>query len=114
MRYLKPNKKICCDDVIQCIFDLNKLDIMVYTTLKETKQAKAQTIARNLNKERSTVYRSLQKLTCSGLCTKKTNTIEGGGYYHIYAINDAKEIKEKLENCVEDWCKKMKNTIKEL
>lgn len=114
MRYLKPNKKICCDDVIQCIFDLNKLDLDVYRELKKIKESRAQVLAKKLNKERSTVYRSLQKLTNSGICIKKTNIIDSGGYYHSYIINDAKEIKENLENCIEQWYKKMKNTIKKL
>jgi len=114
MKYIQPNEKVCCDDAIQCIFDLNKLDLDVYNFLKKEKEARAKTLAEQLKKERSTVYRSLQKLTCSGICKKKTNTIESGGYYHTYEINDTDKIKEKLESCIDDWYKKMKTTIKEL
>jgi len=114
MKYLEPNKKISCDDIIQCIFDLNKLDIDVYNELKKIKESRAQILAKKLNRERSTVYRSLQKLTYSKICTKKTNKIASGGHYYSYVINDTKEIKQNLEKCVEEWYKKMKNTIKEL
>ena len=114
MKFLQPNQKICCNDVIQCIFNLNTLDITVYKKLKETKEARTDELAKKINRERSTVYRSLQKLTCSDLCIKKTNTLENGGYYHTYTCKDIKKTKEKLEKCIDEWYEKMKATIKEL
>ena len=114
MKFIDTNKNICYDDVIQCIFELNKLDIKVYKTLKETGETRANILAKKLNKDRSTIYRSLQKLTCSGLITKNTKTIKSGGYYHTYQCNDIKEVKENLEQCINNWYTKMKNTIEEL
>ena len=114
MKHLPLDKNICCNDVIQCIFDLNKLDIQIYQILKKTKKTRPQTLSKQLNKERSTIYRSLQKLTYAGLCTKKTNKIKTGGYYYTYEINNHKKIKKHLENCIEEWYKKMKNTLQEL
>ena len=114
MKFIQLDKKICYNDVIQCIFDLNNLDINVYKKLKETGEIRADELAKKINKERSTVYRSLQKFTCSDLCIKKTNILENGGIYHTYICRDAKNTKEKLEKCIDKWYKKMKETIKEL
>ncbi len=114
MKIINTNKNICCDDVIQCIFELNKLDIKVYKTLKEIGETRANTLAKKLNKDRSTIYRSLQKLTCSELCTKNTKTITSGGYYHTYLCNSTKDAKEKIEQRIDNWYNKMKNTIKNL
>ena len=114
MRYLNPDQKICCNDIIQCVFDLNQLDIEVYQKLQQKKGIKAQTLAKQLNKERSTVYRSLQKLTCAGLCIKETKTIPEGGYYHTYASKNSDEIQKNLEKCIDNWYLKMKKTIREL
>ena len=114
MKYLKPDQKICCNDIIQCIFDLNDLDIKIYKLLQKEKEVRPQTLTKKLNKERSTIYRSLQKLSCAGLCTKNTRTIDSGGYYYVYISKDSKDIQENLEKCVDDWHKKMKKTIKEL
>ena len=114
MKFIQSNQKICCNDVIQCIFDLNDLDIKTYKKLKEIGESRADELAKKIKKERSTVYRSLQKLTCSDLCTKETKTIEGGGYYHTYKCNDNKKIKEKIRNCIDEWYERMKVTIKEL
>ena len=112
MRFLDTSKNICCDDVIRCIFDFNNLDFNVYNKLKEDGELKAQELAYKLKKERSTVYRSLQKLTKCGLCIKKTNKIEAGGHYHTYESIDSKLVKIKIESCINDWYKSMKNTLK--
>jgi len=114
MKYLKPNQKICCNDIIQCIFDLNQLDIEIYKELQKAKEVRPQTLTRQLKKERSTIYRSLQKLTCAGLCSKKTKTIDSGGYYYTYVSKSSNEIQDHLEKCIDEWYKKMKKTIKEL
>ena len=114
MKFLSLNQNICCDDVIQCIFNLNSQDLNVYKTLKKTDELRVDELAKQLKKERSTVYRSLQKLTCAGLVTKKTKNIVKGGYYHTYHSNSNFKAKETLENRIDEWYKKMKKTIKEL
>jgi len=114
MKYLNPNKKICCDDVIQCVYNLNKLDLRTYKKLCETEQIRASELAKKLKKERSTVYRSLQRLLCSGLCNKNTKTLEKGGYYHTYTAIDKKEVKKNLEKCIDNWYKRMEKTLEDL
>lgn len=111
MKFIKSFENICCDDVIQCVFDLNVLDLNVYKKLKEVGKSRADDLARKMDRERSTVYRSLQKLTTCGLCTKETNTIETGGYYHVYSCIDAKHVKKRVGMCVEKWYTSMKEMI---
>ena len=111
MRFIDTSKKICCDDVIRCIFDFNNLDIKVYKKLKIDGESSAQDLAIKLNKERSTVYRSLQKLNNCGLCKKITNKISTGGHYYTYNIIESKLIKNKIESCINDWYKTLKETI---
>ena len=114
MKYLEINSNICCDDVIQCIFNLNSQDIIVYKKLKETVKIRADDLEKLLKKDRSTVYRSLQRLTCSGLCLKETKNIQQGGYYHVYFCAKSNEVKENLQNCIDNWYKKMTKTIEEI
>ncbi len=114
MKFINPNNNICCNDVIQCVFDLNDLDINTYKKLKEKKELQATELADILKKERSTVYRSLQRLVCCGLCNKETKTLEKGGYFHVYSPITKKETKKKINKCIDDWYKKMKDTIKTL
>ena len=114
MKLIKLNHNINCDNVIQCIFELNKLDIKVYKTLKQIGEIRADELAKKLKKDRSNVYRSLQKLTCCRLCIKEQRNIENGGYYHIYRSSNTAKIKKELEEQIDNWHNKMKNTLKEL
>ena len=106
-----PSAGLKCEEAIRCVFDLNNLDIAVYKTLQRIGPSRADVIAQHLNKERSTVYRSLQKLTNCGLCIKQTQTIETGGYYHVYMVNQTKLIKNHLESCLDEWYHHMKHLL---
>lgn len=111
MRLDKPYKNINCSNVLECTFDLNNADVKVYRKLKESDRSKVEDIAQKLNKDRSTVYRSLQKLVSCEICIKEKKTIEKGGYYHIYYCKDIKKIKEKMKECIDEWYKHMENTL---
>jgi predicted transcriptional regulator len=114
MKFLNPEQNICCDDVIQCIYNLNQLDLLVFNYLRTNGCSRTDTIAKKLKKERSTVYRSLQRLTCCGLCIKKTKTIKQGGYYHVYQCAKSNTTKKQINKCIDEWYRTMKNTIKKL
>ena len=114
MKSFKLNKISCCEDIIQCVFDLNDLDIAIYKKLSKIKELRADDLAEDIGKDRSTVYRSLQKLNCCGICNKKIRKIKSGGYYHVYTCINDNEIKKNLEKCIDTWYKKMKQTIKNL
>jgi predicted transcriptional regulator len=111
MKFIDLDKNICCNDVIQCIFNLNDQDIKLFKELKKTGEIRADNLSKIIKKERSTIYRSLQKLTGAKLVIKNTNNIESGGYYHTYKCNDKNEIKKNLDNCVDNWYKKLKKTL---
>jgi predicted transcriptional regulator len=113
MNIIKNYENICCNDVLQYVFDLNSLDLEVYKKLKELKQSRADDLAKKLGKERSNVYRSLQKLTFCNLCTKTTRTIETGGYYHLYTFKNAKEVRKDIESCIDDWYNHIKQILKD-
>lgn len=112
MKFIKSSKNLSCGDVISCVFDFNDLDLNVYKKLREVGESRTDLLAKKLKKERSTVYRSLQKLTICGLCTKKTKKIAKGGYYHTYSSIDTKIVQNKLESCIDEWYLSMKEIIK--
>ena len=111
MKFIKSYEKINCDDVLECTFDLNKADVEVYRKLKEMGTSRVEELAHKLNKDRSTVYRSLQKLVSCEICIKETRTIEKGGYYHVYYCNDIKKVKEKMKVCIDEWYQRMEDTL---
>ena len=93
---IKQYQQLSCQDAVTCIFNLNKLDISVLNKLKELGPVRADEIALHLQRERSTVYRSLQKLKKCGICIKKTKTIEKGGYYHVYECCNINTLKMEI------------------
>ena len=113
MKFIREYENISCKHVLQYIFELKKLDFNVYKMLRKQGETRADTLAHKMHKERSTIYRSLQKLTLCGLCMKKTKTIESGGYYHLYSCNDPKQAKKEMESCIDEWYKQMKKTLKD-
>jgi predicted transcriptional regulator len=64
---------------------------------------KADDLADRLGRDRSTVYRSLQKLVSCQVVTKETRSLERGGYFHVYAAVPREVLRERLEHCVEEW-----------
>jgi len=103
-----------CHDLVQCAFSLNGFEVEVYEKLLETGPLNANDLADMMGKERSTVYRALQKMMTCGMVFRETHSIARGGYYHMYKAIGRCELKEKLEGCVDDWYKRMKDALKDL
>lgn len=114
MKIIKSYEKMDCTDVMQCIFNLNDLDIQVFKKLNEMGEARVKELAKKLKKERSTVYRSLQRLTQCGLSNKYTKHLNEGGYYHVYKNHNPEKLVETMESCIDDWYKHMKTKIKDI
>ncbi len=73
-----------CGDLLECLFDLTNTDISVFLALNDSKPLDLDSVAGIIGKNRSTAYRSLQKLVCMGLAVKETENISEGGYFHTY------------------------------
>ena len=114
MKINQTSDSLCCDDALKSIFDLNTLDIEIYKKLRNLGESRADEIAHSVGKERSTAYRSLQKLTSCGLCLKNTRNLNGGGYFHTYSSVDTEIAKNKLKSCLNKWYKSMKSLIENL
>jgi len=111
---IKKPQPLTCEDAVTCIFNLNRLDISVLNKLRELGPIRADEIALNLNRERSTVYRSLQKLKKCGICIKKTKTLPHGGYYHVYELCNTTVLRHEAERCLDEWYYSLKKTLKQL
>jgi len=114
MQIKQLNSPMQCDEAIKCVFDLNKLDLKVYKKLKQEGPIKAQELATLLNRERSTVYRSLQKLSKCGICKRATKTLHQGGYYHEYRCVPIDSVQKKARECLDSWYETIKKTLDSL
>jgi len=112
MKTPSTTSPLCCKDVLTSVFELNTLDYQVFQHLRKNGAQRADHIAEHLHKERSTIYRSLQKLCSCGLCKKSTHTLPGGGYYHMYNCPKTQKVKQELEHCIDAWYQQVKETLK--
>jgi len=100
-----------CKEVMSCIFDINKRDIELYKFLVNKNEMRVEEIAKELNKDRSTIQRSLKKLMSCMLVERKKKIIGKGGYYYTYRAISPGEAKNFVKVCLEDWYKKMTSAI---
>jgi predicted transcriptional regulator len=92
-----------CTDLLKCMYNLSDLDMDVLRLLLNEGPAKAEDLADRLDRDRSTVYRSLQKMVSCQVVTKETRSLERGGYYHVYTSVPRDLLRERLSHCIEEW-----------
>ena len=108
---MRTMKLLKCRDVLQCIFDLNPLEIKIFRLLNRKGPMSANEIARETGKDRSTAYRALRNLQACTIVYKETDTLEQGGYRHIFYVVDPTEVRKEMESCLEEWHKKILTAV---
>lgn len=90
-------------DLFVYIYDLSPLDLEILFLLMKNKTAMTlENIVEKVDRDKSTVFRSSQKLVTLGICVKETKTIKEGGYYHVYSAIDVKTFKMQTEKKVKE------------
>jgi predicted transcriptional regulator len=102
-------------DLFIQLYDLSPLDLEILFMLISKKNDEPMTldqISKEADRDRSTTFRSLQKLVGLGLCIKDTKTIKEGGYYHVYSVVDMKTFKMETERRVRDLQKGLERLLR--
>ena len=102
-------------DLFIQLYDLSPLDLDILFMLISKKNEGPMTleeVSKMTNRDRSTTFRSLQKLVTLGLCMKETKTIKEGGYYHVYSIVDMETFKIETERRVRDLQRSLDRLLK--
>jgi predicted transcriptional regulator len=92
-------------DLFIQLYDLSPLDLDILFMLISKKNKEPMTldeVSKDADRDRSTTFRSLQKLVGLGLCVKETKTIKDGGYFHVYSVVDMETFKKETERRVKD------------
>ena len=109
---LRAAKLLQCRDVLQCIFDLNPIEIDIFRLLTREGPLSAADIGGRIGKDRSTAYRSLRHLQACRISYKETVNLKEGGYKHVYYATVPEKVKEEMETCLSDWYGKILTTVK--
>jgi predicted transcriptional regulator len=115
VRIMMPERLIgevsTCQDLVQCAFSLGEFEVQVYMGLSRQGPVRADELAQTMGKDRSTVYRALQKLMSCGMVYRETKSIQRGGYFHVYRAIGKELLRKRLEQCVNDWYDRMREAL---
>ena len=96
--------KIELKNLIKCSFELNKTDYNIFVFLMSKEEdMTTNKIARYLGLDRTTVQKSIRRLTEKELVLRTQKNLKKGGYIFIYSIKDKKVIKERMSEIVKKW-----------
>ncbi len=105
-------------DLFIQLYDLAplELDILFLLIRRESEQQQQpmtlDEVTKEMDRDRSTVFRCLQKLVTLGLVIKETKTIKDGGYFHVYSAVDQETFKKEIERKVRDLQKGLDRLLK--
>ena len=103
-------------DLFIQLYDLSPLDLeILFMLVKSRNDDEPMTldeVSKEADRDRSTTFRSLQKLVTLGLCVKDTKTIKEGGYYHVYSAVDMQTFKLETERKVKELQRSLDRLLK--
>lgn len=103
-----------CEGVLECFHGLNALDVKCFQAIADSDEPlTVDEAAARVDRERSTVYRSIQRLFEAGLLQKEQINYDQGGYYHVYVPADPESIARTLRRMLNDWYAQMGRLIHE-
>ena len=92
-----------CKDLLSCVYDLSSSDIaLLALLLREARPRTLDELADSMDRDRGTIFRSLQRLVGLGFCTKQTVNLKEGGYKHLYNTADIEQIERNAEYRVKE------------
>ncbi|WP_408960347.1 helix-turn-helix domain-containing protein [Natrinema sp. 74] len=103
-----------CEGLLECFHGLKQLDKECFQALVDAEEPMTvDEIAETVDRERSTAYRSVQRLLQTGFIQKDQINYDQGGYYHVYYPTDPSQIANDMQRMLNDWYAKMGQLIQE-
>jgi len=92
-----------CRDVLRCIFGLGEVEIEIYRRLLRSGPSRIEALQPSISRDKSTLYRALQRLIEAGLVDREVKNLKRGGQFHEYSAVPPEEIREWVRLCMNDW-----------
>ncbi|MCL4338003.1 MAG: hypothetical protein M1129_06850 [Candidatus Thermoplasmatota archaeon] len=105
--------KAKCSDLLSCFLDLNELEVRIFYSLLDGGRATLDEIADLVSRDRSTVFRNLQKLDSLGLISKEMSSLEKGGRISVFVPSDIPTVKEIVTQRIESLKRSMDSFLDE-
>jgi predicted transcriptional regulator len=90
-------------DLFTVLYDLSPLELeLLMVLISKNKAIALEKLARVVNRDKTTVFRSLQKMVNLRICEKETKSQKGGGWFHVYKAIDVTAFKMETEKRVKE------------
>ena len=106
------NQDMECEGLLACIHGLKQLDREVFQVIAGSSEPlTVDEIAAQVDRERSTAYRAVQRLVRNGLVQKEQVNYDQGGYYHVFSPTDPDEVGDEMQRMLNEWYAKLNQLI---
>lgn len=103
-----------CEGLLECLHGLKQLDKESYRALvASTEPLTIDEIAERVDRERSTAYRSIQRLLQAGLVQQDQINYDSGSYYHVYRPTPPEQVADDMQHTLNEWYAKLGQLIHE-
>jgi predicted transcriptional regulator len=93
-----------CEGLLSCFHGLGELDEECFRALVASEDPMTvDEVAADVDRERSTAYRSVKRLQEAGFVEQEQVNYEQGGYYHVYRARDGEEVAADMQRTLNDW-----------
>ena len=90
-------------DLIMSLYDLSPLEFdLLFALIARKKATPLDILSKEVDRDKTTVFRCLQKLVNLRICEKDTMTLKEGGWYHVYTAIDIAAFKMETEKRVNE------------
>lgn len=91
------------DEVLQTVFGLGGHDVRTYDAVIGAPGSTTQELARRLDRDRSNVNRSLNRLLEAGLLTRGRRLLDTGGHVYQYSARGEGVAEDAIARAVDRW-----------
>jgi predicted transcriptional regulator len=101
-------REMACEGLLDCFHGLKELDREVFGVLADAEgPMTVDEIAEVVDRERSTAYRSLKRLSDAGIVQKEQVNYDDGGYFHVFKLVPADQIANEMQRMLNEWYAQM-------
>ena len=92
-----------CEALLGCFYGHTELDESCLRVLgSSSRPLTVDDIAAAVEHDRSTVYRSVQRLLATGMVEKEQVNYDGGGYCHVYSVVESGAVSRDMYRTLND------------
>ncbi|RQH01501.1 MarR family transcriptional regulator [Natrarchaeobius oligotrophus] len=99
--------------IMECVFGIQSHETRTFLRLYELQGSTVSELAADLERDRSTVNRSLSTLCEKELVTRERRLLEGGGYVYQYFAVPVADVHELMHEAVDEWAETVHERIDE-